>query len=200
MTDDERLDGRTARRDRNRDAVLDAALDLFREDAMFPGPAEVAARSGVSTRSVQRYFEDMDTLVRAAMARHLEKVGPMFVVPDLGVGPLDERIERLVVARLRLHEAVAPMVRAAMLRVRSNDLIRDRLVTARAQLRSQIEAMFAPELDALAAGPRREVLDAIDVLLGFDSMELLRPALGRSEDEAGRVLERAVRALLRADD
>ena len=198
--DDEHLDGRTARRDRNRDAVLDAALDLFREDAMFPGPAEVAARSGVSTRSVQRYFEDMDTLVRAAMARHLEKVGPMFVVPDLGVGPLDERIERLVDARLRLHEAVAPMVRAAMLRVRSNELIRERLVTARAQLRDQIAAMFAPELDALAAGPRREVLDAVDVLLGFDSMELLRPALGRSEAEARRVLERAVRAVLQSGD
>jgi AcrR family transcriptional regulator len=196
--DGERPDGRTARRDRNRDAVLDAALELFREDAMFPGPAEVAARSGVSTRSVQRYFEDMDTLVRAAMARHLEKVGPLFVVPDLGVGPLDERIERLVVARLRLHEAVAPMVRAAMLRVRSNELIRERLVTARAQLRGQIAAMFAPELEALAPGPQREVLDAVDVLLGFDSMELLRPSLGRSEAEAQRVLERAVRSILQS--
>ena len=62
-------DGRTARRDRNREAVLDAVLELFSEDAASPAPDDVAARSGVSLRSVYRYFDDMETLIRAAMAR-----------------------------------------------------------------------------------------------------------------------------------
>ena len=44
-------DGRTARRDRNREAVLDAVLDLFADGAIAPAPAEVAARSGVSRRA-----------------------------------------------------------------------------------------------------------------------------------------------------
>jgi AcrR family transcriptional regulator len=197
--DDEQPDGRTARRDRNRDAVLDAALDLFREGAMFPGPAEVAARSGVSTRSVQRYFEDMDTLVRAAMARHLEKVAPLYVVPDLGIGPRVERAERLVAHRLRLYGAVAPMVRVALLRVESSPLLRERMATARAQLRAQVAAMFAPELEALEPGPGRDVLDALDVLLAFDALELLRAAHGRTEEDAARLLQRAVLAVLASD-
>ena len=196
---DDQIDGRTARRDRNREAVLDAVLELFREDAMTPSPAEVAARSGVSTRSVQRYFEDMDTLVRAALARHLEKVGPLYVIPDLGVGPRDERIERMIIGRLRLYEAVAPMVRAAMVRIRSNPLIAERLATARVQLRAQIAAMFAPELDALAPDVGCEVLDALDAVFAFDALELLRAGLGRSEAEAAQVLGRAVRALLRPE-
>ena len=194
---DDQIDGRTARRDRNREAVLDAVLALFREDDVTPSPADVAARSGVSTRSVQRYFEDMDTLVRAALARHLEKVGPLYVIPDLGVGPCDERIERMITGRLRLYDAVAPMVRAAMVRVRSNPLIRERLNTARVQLRSQIAAMFAPELDALPPDAGRDALDAVDALLAFDALELLRAGLGRSEAEAVQVLSRAVRAVLR---
>lgn len=193
---DDQIDGRTARRDRNREAVLDAVLDLFREDDVTPSPAAVAARSGVSTRSVQRYFEDMDTLVRAALAHHLEKVGPLYVIPDLGVGPRDERIERMIAGRLGLYDAVAPMVRAAMVRIRSNPLIRERLVVARIQLRGQIATMFAPELDALSPDEGREALDAVDALLGFDSLELLRAGLGRSEAEAAQVLTRALRALL----
>ncbi len=43
-------DGRTARRDRNSDAVLDAVHELFVEGQLVPTVEEVAARSGVSTR------------------------------------------------------------------------------------------------------------------------------------------------------
>ena len=39
------VDGRTARRDRNRDAVLDAAHDLFVEGELLPGIADVALGS-----------------------------------------------------------------------------------------------------------------------------------------------------------
>lgn len=190
-------DGRTARRDRNRDAVLDAALDLFREDTAVPGLAVVAERSGVSVRSVQRYFADMDALVRAAMARHLERVEPVFALPDPGVGPVGERVERIVAARLTLHQSLAPMVRVALLRARSNPLIGERLVLGRRRLLDQVEAMFAPELDALSAEPRADLLSALDVMLGFESVEHLREDRGLSEADAGRVLRRAAGALLR---
>jgi TetR/AcrR family transcriptional regulator of autoinduction and epiphytic fitness len=192
----EQIDGRTARRDRNRDAVLDAALDLFREDAMFPAPAEIAERSGVSTRSVQRYFPDMDTLVRAAMARHLEKVGPLFLLDDIGIGSFEERLYRIVAARVRLHEAIAPMVRAALVWARRNDLIRGRMVAAQALARDQVIAMFAPELDALDGTARADAIEALDVLLGFESVEHLREIGGLTPDVAGRVLRTAVGAVL----
>lgn len=191
----DQIDGRTARRDRNRDAVLDAALDLFREDAMFPAPAEIAERSSVSTRSVQRYFPDMDTLVRAAMARHLERVAPLFVVPDIGVGERDDRITRMVELRVGLHEALAPMIRAALMR-RTNDLIRRRLIEGRAQLRSQVVDMFAPELDAMADPARDEIVEALDALLSFEALEHLREARGLGAAETESVLCRAVKAIL----
>lgn len=194
---EDRADGRTARRDRNREAVLDAVLELFREDAVYPGPAEVATRSGVSLRSVYRYFEDMETLVRAAMTRHLDRLQPLFVIENPGAGPLVDRVDQLVDQRLRLYDAVAPMMRAAVLRVRSNDLIRERLEENRRGLRHQIAEVFAPELGELTAGVSREVVAALDVLLEFESMEHLRRERSMAEPAARQVLVRAVKSMLR---
>src|SRR5437764_99636 len=59
------LDGRAARRDRGREAVLDAVIALFEEGHVRPTPEAVAERSGVSVRSVYRYYEDRDDLIRA---------------------------------------------------------------------------------------------------------------------------------------
>lgn len=191
-------DGRTARRDRNRDAVLDAAIDLFREDAEFPGPAQVAERSGVSRRSVQRYFDDMDSLLRAAMARHLRRVDHLFTLDQPGDDDLDARIARLVEARLHLYAAIAPMARAANLRARSNPLIRERLAERRQLLLDQVDAMFAPELAALSARDRRERVAALDVLLGLEALERLLHDRGLSRAAVRRSITYAATATLRA--
>ena len=74
---DETTDGRTARRDRNRELVLDAALELFREGHLEPTALQVAERSGLSPRSVFRYFEDTEALLRAAIARLLAERGDL---------------------------------------------------------------------------------------------------------------------------
>lgn len=194
--DDERADGRTARRDRNRDAVLDAVLDLFAEDSLAPGPAEVAERSGVSLRSVYRYFEDMDALVRAAMARHLVRVQPLFEIEDLGDGPLEQRIHRLITSRLRLYDAVAPMARASIARANSNPIISERLDETRSLLREQVAAMFTPELAAFGSVEAADALAAVDVLLELEALEHLRRHRGLSAPATTRVLARSVRALL----
>ncbi len=189
-------DGRTARRDRNRDAVLDAVLDLFADGSMAPVPAEVAERSGISLRSVYRYFDDMDALVRAAIARNLARMGPFFDLDDPGVGPLEARIERTVTARLRLHDGIAPMARAAVARAPQNPLIDERLQETRLLLRRQVEDMFAPELVDLDREARHDLVAAIDVLLELDSLDHLRRHRRMSVPEAQRVLVRALGTLL----
>lgn len=191
-------DGRTARRDRNRDAVLDAVLDLFADGAIAPAPAEVAQRSGVSLRSVYRYFDDMDALVRAAIARNLARMGPFFDLDDPGVGPLADRIERTVEARLRLYDGIAPMARAAVARAPQNPIIAERLAETRLLLRRQVEEMFAPELDGLDERAGREVVAAVDVLLELDALDHLRRHRRMAPPEARRVLVRAITALFTA--
>jgi len=190
------VDGRTARRDRNREAVLDAVLKLFAEDQLFPSAPQVAERSGVSLRSVFRYYEDTEALSRAAMARHLERVGPLFVLPDVEGASFDERVERFVTARLALYEAVAPSARAALVRGRSNTLVADQLAWARRQGREAIGTIFATELSTLPARRRRAVLDAVDVLFQFEGVEHLRVTLVRSRTDTADVLGAAIRSQL----
>jgi AcrR family transcriptional regulator len=196
VADPTAVDGRTARRDRNRELVLDAVIALFTEDQLAPNAADVAQRSGVSLRSVYRYFEDQDALVRAAIARHAERVAPLWDVPDLGEGELDERIARLVEYRIRLYEAAAPTARAALARASINPILRDQMETARARLRDQTEAMFAPELRDLTPAERRTKLAPVDALLQFESAEHLRIRLGFSVAQTNHVITRALQALL----
>jgi AcrR family transcriptional regulator len=191
----ETVDGRTARRDRNREAVLDAVLELFAEDQLAPNAADVAARSGVSLRSVYRYYEDIDELVRAAMARHLERIEPLLEIPELGEGAFDDRVHRMVEYRMRLYEAVAPTMRAALVRTPINPVLGERIAWSRELLQNQAEAMFRPELSKLPAAERRAVSAALDTLLQFESAEHLRVTRGYSPALTSDILRRSITAL-----
>ncbi len=190
------LDGRTARRDRNRVAVLDAALELFAEGNLAPSPDEVARRSGVSLRSVYRYVADSDDLVRAAIARHHEKVEPLFVIADLGEGAFEHRLDTFVGTRLRVYEAIAATSRASRLRAPSSEIIRDGLENGRRLFRSQLEQQFAPELGRLEPKSRRAVVAAADALTQIETIDLYRHHRRYSSGETGEMLQIALRALL----
>ena len=96
------VDGRTARRSRGMDQVLDAIIELFTEGNLDPSPEQVAALAGVSGRTVYRYFEDRNALVRAAIDRHFEGIAPLAQVPQLGEGTLEERIDQMIEQKTEL--------------------------------------------------------------------------------------------------
>jgi AcrR family transcriptional regulator len=190
------LDGRRARRDRNREAVVDALLELFREGDLSPSVAEVADRSGVSLRSVFRYFDDLDEMGRIAIQRHTEKVRHLFDLPGLGQGDRADRIDRLVRHRLALYEQVAPIVRATLLRAPFQPVLAAGLATRRAFMRKQLEAQFAPELNSLSAAERSIVATAADLLTSFESIESLRADRKLSPARSGQVLNGSLDRLL----
>ncbi len=174
------IDGRTARRDRNRVAVLDAVIELFTAGNFDPSPEEVARRSGVSLRSVYRYVADKEDLSRAAIARHVERVGHLFQLPDIGIGSFSERVERFVHARLALYDAIAPTQRAARTRAYANPVLKEQLANARRQLREQAEQHFEPELRKLSTRERRSVITAVDALTQIETIDHYRLHCGLS--------------------
>ena len=190
------VDGRTARRDRNSEAVLDAVRALFVEGNYRPTAEAVATRSGVSLRSVYRYFEDIDALVRAAIARSVVLAEPSFLLPHLGEGPLDERIVRLVDHRLALYGTLGPAVRVAVLRAPAAPLVADLLQRRRAQLTDQVEQQFAVELRLLRGARGRAVLGCVDALLQFETLEHFIERGGLSVVRTRRVLVTGITALL----
>ena len=168
-----RVDGRRARRERNRSGVIDAMLALLHERGRVPSAEELAARAGVSVSSVFRYFENLDDLLHQTIDTYLERYEPLFVVPDLGAGSLDRRIRTLADARLNLYEATAAIARIARRRAAEEERVAAALGEVRERLRRQLETHFAPELAGLSPAATRDTVAAIDVLTSFEGWDLL---------------------------
>jgi TetR/AcrR family transcriptional regulator, regulator of autoinduction and epiphytic fitness len=178
-------------------AVLDAVLELFEEGNLDPGVHEVADRSGVSLRSVYRYFEDLDELITAAIERHLERTRPLFIIERVGEGPLPERINRFTERRLRLFEAMRVIYRASRVRAASYPEVQSGLMDTYQWLGEQTHDMFAPELEQTDDGDaRRDARHTIDLLTQFDSLEHLRHRCGLDRDETLSYLRRSLSSLL----
>jgi len=190
------LDGRNARRDRNRLSVLDTVLTLFREGNLRPRPEEVAERSGISLRSVYRYYSDPSELLRSAIVRHLEAVVPLLHFHAIGQGTFEDRLEGFIDHRLRLYEAIAPTARASRLAAADNDAIGDQYRRRQQTLRGQVEAQFAPELDALPARRRRALTAAADALTQLETLDYFRLDAGLSRRETREHLRLALGQIL----
>lgn len=189
-------DGRSARRDRGRIAALDAAIELFEEEQFEPTLEQIAQRAGLSTRSVYRYFEDRDELVRAVIGHKQMQVAPLFQIEELGQGDLELRLVRFVGSRLRLHDAIQATARAMIIRSSSDPVIGELVDFRRSLLRGQVESQFDAELSLMQEPDRRSSLLAIDSLTQFETLDRYRIDLALSIDETQQLLIPAIRSLL----
>jgi AcrR family transcriptional regulator len=189
-------DGRTARRDRNKTAVLDAVLELFAAGDLSPSPEAVASLSGLSLRSVYRYVSDSDGLIHAAIERHLEKVGPLYGMESIGQGPFAVRVDAFVTARMRLYQAVAATARAAAARAATSQIIADRLRDRRQLLRVQLERQFAAEIASQPGGQASASVAAADALTQIETMDWFMTAGGYSTEQTRAALTEALTRLL----
>lgn len=175
------VDGRRAWRERNRLAVVDALLDLYAEGNLRPGAQEVAERSGVSRRSVFRYFDDLDDLDRTAIERQQQRVMPLVEVPFIGEGSISERITRITAQRVALFEQIQPAARVSRLRAPFHKVIASELEVSRRFFTRQVERQFAPEFAEMDETTRQETLSAADALCSFETFDFLS---GRGLDSA----------------
>ncbi|MEQ1699278.1 MAG: TetR/AcrR family transcriptional regulator [Ilumatobacteraceae bacterium] len=191
-------DGRHARRDRNRLAVVDAMLELYAEGNLDPSSDEIAERAGLSPRSLFRYFEDLDDLVRVAIGRQHERTLPAVRLDVAVDAPLADRVARLVAQRQRLFGRISSVGIVSRVRAPFQPLIASELAIARSYLRRQIEQLFAPELAALGKVGGAQALAAIDVLTSFESVHLLQDDQQLSAAEIEATLAGSITRLLEA--
>ncbi len=187
-------DGRNARRERNIEHVLDAVMEMFAEDALFPTMEQVAARSGLSLRSLYRYFADPSALVHAAIERHQSRTNEAARLSSIGEGPLAARIDDFAAMRVRLYEEFAPTFRATLANAHRHELVAGVLLDRRQAMRAQFEQQFAPEL----TGPkpqRHAIVCAGDALTQFDTMHLMA-SQGASSKQIRAAIVCGLRGLL----
>ncbi|MFM8268424.1 MAG: TetR/AcrR family transcriptional regulator [Ilumatobacteraceae bacterium] len=193
-------DGRRARRDRNITTVLDAAVELFSDDNVVPTMDQIAARAGLSLRSLYRYFPDADTLIAAAIAQTVGTARRAATITDVGSGTFSHRLDRFVEARIALHLALTPVIAATLHHAVTNQQLREALHSGRAEQRAQFEHQFAPEIDALRRTHRDELVAAADLAAQVESIELLRSVHTVDAAQRRRVLRETLATLLSATD
>jgi len=189
-------DGRTLRRSRNRDAVIDAFLELVREGKLNPGAAQIAERAGVSHRSVFRYFDDLNDLVRTAIRQDFLAAEPLLEIASIGEGSLDERAANLARARVALYERVYGTAILARMRSGSIPDIEDERATVAMFMREQIRQHFADELENWQQPATESIVDACLVLTSFDSFDIHRRTLGGDNDSIATSWTTSLVALL----
>ena len=185
------VDGRRVRRHQNREAVIDAMVEMFHAGIYSPGSAQIAERAGLSPRSLFRYFDDIDDLTQAAIDRQLDAAKPLLDPGVRSSAPLPERIALFVAARVKLHEATTPGARAARATAHRNPVVALQVRESRSFLRKQIRVVF-PELVADQA----TLLPVVDALLSFETYDLMRTEQRLSMTAATTALTDALSALL----
>jgi AcrR family transcriptional regulator len=193
---EEAVDGRRLRRERNIAAVIDAVLEMFEDESLTPTIEGAAERSGLSLRSVYRYFPDPESLTQAAIDEMWRRGQSAAHLSAIGEGPFDQRVAEFAAMRVRLYEHIGPGYRAGRLQAPHSVRIREDLERTRRTLTDQFELQFRPELDALPSELRTARRTTADIMSQLEAIDLLRRARRLTVQESMDVVAEAIRVAL----
>lgn len=162
-----RPDGRNARSERTRTAIIDALHELLLEGDGEPSARAIAQRANVSVRSVFQRFEDVESVYAEVAERQAVRLRP-FLEPIDPSRTLGDRIERIVTARDEMFALIAPLRRAINMQraAKTSQNVRNGLLRLHRAQRDQIAATFAAEIN----GDERRLLQ-VDVWLSFETWD-----------------------------
>ncbi len=190
------IDGRSLRRERNRQEIVDALLQLIESGETEISAAIIAQKAGLSERSIFRYFDDVDDLYRSVCDLAISKELEFALIDEAGTGSLDTRIENFVNQRVRMYtmnENIAPAARAFAFK---NHVIKNQLVLGRKFLRNQIKAQFAIELNQLDKSQQQVAIATIDALTTFENYDMMRTDQKMSVNNIKTILSEGIRKAL----
>lgn len=127
-----------------RRVITEAFLDLVRETGRAPTADAIAARSGVSRRSVFVHFADLDELHVAAGRLQGERLRSVVEPVDAAL-PLRQRIDGLVDQLERVYETMTPVRRVAL--ASRSTVVSALIDDADAWIRRMLQRVFAAELE-----------------------------------------------------
>lgn len=103
-------DGRHERRNRGRQQALETAAQIFSEGGLVQTMAFLAERTGISERTLFRYFTSQDQLIEAVTDYLIPHIAPYFSTEAVD-GNLEHRLRALVNLRLEYVRKYSSMIR-----------------------------------------------------------------------------------------
>ncbi|AGL20905.1 TetR/AcrR family transcriptional regulator [Actinoplanes sp. N902-109] len=186
----QRIDGRTARAERTRAAIVEAHVTLIRDGDLRPTADRIAKQAGVSLRALWSHFADMEALFAASGRLILEQRDAAHEQIPAGL-PLAQRIEAYCRQRARLLEQIAPAAKASSLKEPFSPALQAYRRNHVQRVRDELQTLFAEEI-----GADEQLLDALTAASMWPSWGTLRDAMGLDPEAARAALTRTITALL----
>ena len=183
-------DGRKHRSQKSQALIVNAMLELVAQGNVAPSAEQIADAAKVGRRSVFRHFKDMDTLYREMNRSIMATVGSLLDQP-FEAADWRGRVLELVDRRAALFERLKPFVLAAQIQRHRSAFLK----SSHAQFVRQLRDVLTEILPGEAARDTA-LVDALDMLLGFETWARLREVQGLGVARAKLVVRRAVKSLL----
>ena len=194
---DPQRDGRRRRSAQTRKALIEAYLDLLRENQQPPTTPEIAKRAGCSVRSVFERFSDLLSLSLAAADYAFEQATAQAAVPNVDAD-LHIRLKSQVETRAAICEQWLPLWRALLRYQSVSEELAIRIKRIRAAMLARLLLVYGPELSTLSEAERSQLLVALDILTDFESWGRMREGHGLSIEAARDIWINAIGRMLPA--
>ena len=173
-----KVDGRSLRGERNRQALLDAAMELLKEGNYAPSAQEIAERAGVALRGIFRHFGGMEGLYGAVEEKVMESGQAIFTEVN-SEGTFRERLLNVVEQRASVYEKHRNALLATQVQRWRSPYIKKTYARSQRQLRVNLEE-WLPECRSLSA----QRIEAVHANASFETWHRLRDHQNLSVDEA----------------
>jgi AcrR family transcriptional regulator len=193
---DPKLDGRKARSQRSREAVVRAVMAFVQEGEPLPSVSEIAGRAKVSRRVVFNQFKNVERLRAICLARFAQEENAKFWRPVPPSLPLPERIEAFVRTRSARLEYVTPFRRAALVLAPISPLIADAVRAGAARAGAEVTTVFDAELRRLTVARRSRLAALLIAACGWPMWDMLRADLNLSQRRAREAVAAMVAAVI----
>jgi AcrR family transcriptional regulator len=193
---DPKPDGRKARSQRSREAVVQAVLGFVREGIPRPTATQIARRAKVSRRVVFNQFNDMERLRAICLARFAQEENAKFWHPVSPALPLPERLQAFVRARSERLEFVTPFRRSSLMLAPRSPRITAAVRAGAARAHAEVKAVFAAEIRQLPPARRGRLAELLIAACSWPLWDLLRQDQNLSQRRAREAMTAMVAAVI----
>jgi AcrR family transcriptional regulator len=189
------IDGRRKRRVTNKLRTTEAILDLILETGEVPSIEAMVEQSGVSRRSVFRFFNNKAELYSEMLNLMLQRVQSRysFPIPD-PERSLQKTVRLWIDLRIQINEYIMPLRTLVEEKKRGSSLIQDLQKDARQSEQLFIHDLFAPHLHDHA---EKEGIQRLLLLnCSWNVWSVLRNDYGLSIEESRILLEKQIFTVL----
>jgi AcrR family transcriptional regulator len=188
------LNGRTAQKQRTRDALIAAAREIV-ADGLTPTVDAAAEAASISRTTAYRYFPNQRALLAAA---HPETAADS-LLPDDAPDDVAARLDIVIGSFTRMILDTEPQQRTMLrLSLEADPVERSQLPLRQGRAIKWIEEALAPLHGEMSASELHRLAIAIRSATGIEALVWLIDIAGLSRDDARNLMRRSARALLDA--